>query len=114
MNGPRNPQTLSPRLPYNPTLQVQDLYMDLDASYSCVGNQGSTMFIQTNKGAPRKRVLSRDLSTGEECEVVGERAATLQRASLVGGRLILRYLRDAYSQVEVRSSGCGGGIELRV
>ena len=56
----------------------------------------------TNKGAPRLKVVKVDLSKGvagaQFTDLVPEREETLERAQIVGNRLILGYLKDAASK----------------
>jgi prolyl oligopeptidase len=64
-------------------------------------------YVTTDDGAARYRVLRADPSApdrGQWKEIVPEAAdAVLQSASVVGGRLALSYLRNAASQLEIRS-----------
>ncbi len=64
------------------------------------------IYVHTDEDAPHSRVFSVDPKRPERkawIEVVPERAdATLTSATIIGGRLVLHYLKDAASQVEVR------------
>jgi prolyl oligopeptidase len=73
----------------------------LENEWRYIGNEGSTFYWVTNRGAPRLRVVATDIDRpfGEAREIVGEDAATLQDASIVGGRLIVSYLTDARTEV---------------
>ena len=61
-------------------------------------------YVSTNDGAPRYRVFKVDPKKPERTawnEIVAESEATLDSASVVGERLVLTYLRNAASEVEV-------------
>ncbi|MBC7974176.1 MAG: S9 family peptidase [Myxococcales bacterium] len=61
-------------------------------------------YVTTNDGAPRYRVFKVDpRHPGRAAwkEIVKESDATLQRASIVGEHLVLTYLRNAASEIEI-------------
>lgn len=83
---------------------VVPLLTDFDASYDFVGNEGPVFWFRTDLGAPRGRVIAIDLrrpARGEWKELVPQGEATLTGGNVVGGRLVLEYLKDARSQVRV-------------
>ena len=87
-----------------PGAKVVRLFDRWDALYTFLGNRGSTFFISTNNAAPRSRVIAVDLDNPapeQWREVVPQAAETLESASLIGGRIIARYLKDASSRVRV-------------
>jgi prolyl oligopeptidase len=72
------------------------------AVYHYIGNIGSTLYVLTDDGAPRYRLISIALGhadRGHWRTLVGEGRDTLVAASLVGGQLITQYLQDAHSAV---------------
>lgn len=73
--------------------------------YSYIGNRGSTYYFQTNDGAPRLKVVAIDINAPRANirTIVPEQAETLSGSSLVGGKLILSYLKDASTEVRVHS-----------
>jgi prolyl oligopeptidase len=81
----------------------QKLFDDYDAYYWLLGNVGSTFYIQTDKDAPKGRVFSIDVTAPEAgaTEVLAEREETLQSATLIGGRLVATWLKDAHTQAEL-------------
>ncbi|QAY77733.1 S9 family peptidase [Sphingosinicella sp. BN140058] len=91
-----------------PNVQPRRFVTGLENAWSYVGNVGDTFYWVTNKGAPRLKVVATDINrpVAEARDVVPEDAATLEGASLVGGRLILSYLTDA--KTEVRSFSLDG------
>jgi prolyl oligopeptidase len=99
--------------------KAQTLVAGLEHEWNLVEGLGNKLWFVTNKGAPKLKVVSVDLSkpaqqrvpcAGEleqaaAChmtahnftDVVPERAETLSRAQIVGDRLVLSYLKDAAS-----------------
>ncbi|HEY7810676.1 MAG TPA: prolyl oligopeptidase family serine peptidase [Allosphingosinicella sp.] len=80
----------------------------LQNDWRYIGNSGNTFYWVTNTGAPRLRIVATDVTrpASEAREIVGEDAATLEGASIVGGKLIASYLTDA--RTEVRTFGLDG------
>jgi prolyl oligopeptidase len=71
-----------------------------DFGYSPIATIGSTLYLQTNDGAPRGRVIAMDLEHPERAnwkEIVPERAETLDGAEIADGKLLLSYMKDAHS-----------------
>lgn len=79
-----------------------------DARYEFLGNDGDRMWFKTDLDAPNGRVIEIDLLEAERerwVEVVPERDVVLEGGSVVGGHLVLEYLRDAHSEVRVHGPG---------
>jgi prolyl oligopeptidase len=74
-------------------------------NYSYVGNRGSRYYFATNDGAPRLKVVAIDVNAARPNKqtIVPEQAETLDGVSMVGGRLVLSYLKDAATEVRVHS-----------
>jgi prolyl oligopeptidase len=94
------------------TVLVQDLARDdapvrpiipePTAVYNVIGNIGSRLFVMTDNGAARYKVVAIDLASPEPSHwrtVIPEGTDTLDSVSLVGGQLIAEYLHDAHSAV---------------
>ncbi|MCC6672782.1 MAG: S9 family peptidase [Planctomycetes bacterium] len=94
-----------------PALGVRVLIAELEATYDFLGNQGTTFWLRTDKDAPFGRIVALDVGdpVPNLREVVGTTRNTLQGASVLGGRLVLHYLRDAHSAVRVH--GLDGTFE---
>ncbi|HET9766617.1 MAG TPA: prolyl oligopeptidase family serine peptidase [Thermoanaerobaculia bacterium] len=91
------------------------LISGFDYAYDFLGNQGSELFFRTTKDAPRGRLIAIDLAHPEPAqwrEVVAQGADVVESASLVGNRLVARYLKDARSEVKVYS--LAGALERTV
>ena len=105
--------------------QPRTLIGGLDHAWNLIDGMGDALYFVTNKDAPRMKVVRVDLKKQalfripcagstkaddvcleprpEITDIIPERAETLERAEIVGDRLILAYLRDAKSVAEVRS-----------
>ncbi|MEA3264385.1 MAG: prolyl oligopeptidase family serine peptidase [Pseudomonadota bacterium] len=85
--------------------QARTLVAGLENDWRLVEGMGDTLYFVSNKGAPKLKVVKVNVAAANPQfeEVVAERAETLERAEIVGDRLILAYLRDAKSVAEVRS-----------
>jgi prolyl oligopeptidase len=86
----------------SPRATIEAVIAQPNASYSVVGNVGSTLYVLTNADAPRYRVVAIDLSAPEPVHwntVVAEGADILDDVSLVGDQLLAQYLHDAHSVV---------------
>ncbi len=85
---------------WRPLVTGQDALYQVDVDHD-------RFFIRTNEGAPRYRVLVADPAHPERDrwkEVVAERPdATLEMSGILGHHLVLSYLKDVVSHVEVRS-----------
>ncbi|MFN3516149.1 MAG: prolyl oligopeptidase family serine peptidase [Novosphingobium sp.] len=85
----------------------QVLIKGLEHEWRLIEGIGDTLYFVTNKNAPKLKVVKVDLSQGaagaEFVDLIGEREETLERAQIVGNRLILGYLKDAASRAEVVS-----------
>ncbi len=83
--------------------KVVPLLDNFDADYDFLGNTGSQFWFRTNKDAERGRVVKIDIHSGKWQEVVPQTADTLKSAHLVDHKLILNYMKDAHSRVQIAS-----------
>ncbi|MBV9769260.1 MAG: S9 family peptidase [Bryobacterales bacterium] len=77
-----------------------------DYGYGPIAMVGSILYLQTNDGAPRGRVIAMDLDRPERAnwkEIVGEGEETLDSAEVADGKLLLSYLKDAHSAARLLS-----------
>lgn len=75
-----------------------------DATYDFLGNEGDELWFRTTSGAPRGRIVAVDANQPQPelwREIVPEAAATLEAASVVGDRFVVRYLEDAHATVHL-------------
>jgi prolyl oligopeptidase len=77
----------------------------VEATFS-VDEWQDVFYIQTNDGAPRYRlfrVRPEQMARERWEEIVPENESTLETVQIVGGRLVLSYLRQASSTMEIRT-----------
>jgi prolyl oligopeptidase len=88
----------------------------LDATFKVLGDDGNRLYIYTDAGAARGRVVWVDVTDAKHRlhSIVPQAADQLQDASLIGDTFYLQYLHDAHASV-LRSSLSGtplGRLEL--
>ncbi len=85
----------------------EPLVQGLEHEWRLIEGMGDTLYFVTNKNAPKLKVVKVDLAKGaagaQFVDLIPEREETLERAQIVGNRLILGYLKDAASKAEVVS-----------
>jgi prolyl oligopeptidase len=75
-----------------------------DYDYTLIGSIGDELFFRTNDGAPRNRLIAIDArNPGRENwrEIIPEAEDVLDQVSLVGGRFVAEYMKDARSVVKI-------------
>jgi prolyl oligopeptidase len=75
-----------------------------DASYHVVDNQGETFFVQTDKDAPRYRLVAirkghTEPSLWKELIAQGKGKEVLQNVNLVGERFVAFWMKDAHTAI---------------
>lgn len=75
----------------------------LEANYSFVGNDGSTFYFQTDKDAPRARLVSVDVLAKDKVwkDIIPQAAETLDNVQFVNDQFVAEYLKDAYTQLKI-------------
>lgn len=87
-----------------PVGHVVRLFDRFDGEYQFIEAVGNTLYVRTTADAPNGRILAADIDASDRAVVrvvVPEQPQALIDASLVGGRLVAHYLKDAYSQVRL-------------
>jgi prolyl oligopeptidase len=80
------------------------LFGEWDARYTVLGSEGDRAYVQTTESAPRGRIIAVDIQNPERAgwkELVPQRELALDEASFVGGRLLVRYVRDAHGVAQI-------------
>ena len=97
-----------------PIPRARVLIPGFEHNYSYVGNRGPTFYFVTDDGAPRQKIVALNVRQAKPLRdtVIAEDQATLEGASLVGGKLIASYLADA--KTEVRIHGLDGALVRKV
>jgi len=83
---------------------VVRLLDDFDASYRFIDNDGPVFYLRSDLEAPRGRVIAIDTRHPERknwTTIISAAAERLEGVSLVGDRLIARYLKDAHTEVRI-------------
>ena len=93
------------RLTGRPGWTARSLIDGLDNDWRLIEGMGDTLYFMTNKGAPKLKVVRVNVAAAKPqfTDIIPERAEVLERAQIVGTRLILSYLKDAASTAEVVS-----------
>ena len=84
--------------------EVVELLAKNDARYNYIGNIGTRFLFETNRDAPRGRVIAIDIttpSTQSWKEVIPQSESTISGVSNLGGKLVVNYLKDAHTQLRI-------------
>jgi prolyl oligopeptidase len=95
LKDPKHPDLTSPVVP---------LFDKSDAEYYPLGNVGTTIFMQTSLNAPNRRIVSFDINTPDPknwTTVVPESKHVIEGSLLAGGKIVVQYLIDAKSQLDL-------------
>ena len=79
----------------------------MEASFSPVAVVGRTLYLHTNLGAPKYKLVAVDLGRPARAHwrtVIPETANTLEGVTLAGGRFFAQYLADVKSQVAIHDT----------
>lgn len=88
----------------DPNGKVVELINEFEAQYNYIDNDGTTWWFQTDKDAPRGRVVSIDITKPQRenwKELIPQTADTLQGVSTVGNKFTLTYLHDAHTLIKI-------------
>jgi prolyl oligopeptidase len=86
---------------------IRDLLPTPESDARVVGNDGSTFFVLTDAGAPRKHVVAIDLDAPAPehwREIIAESSDQLEDVTQAGDCLVAHVLRDASSQLHLWST----------
>jgi prolyl oligopeptidase len=88
-----------------------------DAEYAPVGNNGSVIYMRSDKNAPNRIVAAVDLKDPAPYTlktIVPERKEAIENVSVIGGRLVVQYLADVQSRLLMfdLNGAAAGEIEL--
>jgi prolyl oligopeptidase len=96
-----------------PEAPFVELLADFDALYHVLGNDGSRLYVRTDKDAPLGRIVAIDLDAPDVLvELVPEGGDAIEAASIVGDQLFVQRLVDAQSAVFVHA--LDGALQLEV
>ncbi len=86
-----------------PEQTPHELIDNFDYEYTFVGNDETLLYFQSNRDAPRRRVIGIDLQCPQVDswrEIIAETDNTLTGVDIVGGHFLATYLQDAKTQVQ--------------
>jgi prolyl oligopeptidase len=88
-----------------PGSAVEPFLDAMDAAYSVIGNEGETFFVHTDKNAPRQKLVAirRGHPDPKDWKAIipeGRGRDVLAGVSLVGGRFVANWMRDAHTVIE--------------
>jgi prolyl oligopeptidase len=84
--------------------RIRPLVESQDAEFAPIGNDGTRLYLRSDKDAPRRHVIAIDLEDPQPSAwkvVVPERAEVIESVALVGGRIVTQYLVDVQSRLRV-------------
>lgn len=83
--------------------ELKVLIDDFSNEYSFLGNQGSVFYFKSDFDAPKKCILTIDVSLPnvERTTIVPEADDAMEGAGIVGDSLIVEYLQDAKTKVRI-------------
>ena len=84
--------------------KVVELLNDFDASYNFIGNDGPVFWFQTDKNAPRGRVIAIDTrtpGTDKWKEILPQGAETLLGVGVINNMFVANFLKDAKTQIRM-------------
>jgi prolyl oligopeptidase len=84
--------------------KVVGLLEQFDAAYEFIDNDGPLFYFRTDKDAPKSRIIAIDIrqpAPAQWKELVAENAQTLVSANIINKQMVLNYLSDAHSAVQV-------------
>jgi prolyl oligopeptidase len=87
---------------------VRPVFEADDAEFSPIGNDGSTLFLRTDRGAPNRRIVAVDVRQPDPATwktVVPERQHAIENATVAGGRIFVEYLVDVKSRLTMFDRG---------
>jgi prolyl oligopeptidase len=84
--------------------KVIKIIENFDNDYWVIDNDGDKLLVLTNYNAPKYKVIAIDIndySQDKWSDFIPEKEGVLQSVSIVGDKIIAKYLKDAHSHVEI-------------
>lgn len=88
-----------------------------DGRYDFLGAEGEEFYFLSTQSAPLGRIIAVSLNAPEPDnwrEVVPEASAAIASAALIGGRLVIEYVRDAHAELRLFFLNGEAGAELQL
>lgn len=82
---------------------ITPLIDKIEADYTFLGNDGSTFYFRTDKGAPKGKIVKVDAlaKTPVWTDVIPEVEETLGGVSFINNQFVVNYLKNAYTQIKI-------------
>lgn len=87
-----------------PDSEVVELINTFEASYDFIDNDGTTFWVQTDREAPRGRVVAIDITAPDPSswqEIIPQAEETLEGVGLLNNQFVASYLKDAHTQIKI-------------
>jgi prolyl oligopeptidase len=103
VSGGTSGNSLAVKILKHPGSTFRTLVDGFDWDYSPIGNFDNELYVLTNAGAPRYKLVKINPTAGKVAwkTVIPEREDVLQSVSVIGGKLVAEYLHDAHSKLYV-------------
>ncbi len=86
-----------------PNSKFITIYEGFDFDYSVIDNFNDQIIIITNHDAPRYKLIKFDLKTGKRTDLVPQTENVLRGASVAADKLVLSYMKDARSLIQIHN-----------
>jgi prolyl oligopeptidase len=86
----------------NVTAAIMPVIEADDAEFTPLGNDGSVVYLRTDRGAPNRKIIAVDLLRPDPSAwktIVPERNEAIEDVGLIGGRFVVHYLVDVQSRL---------------
>ncbi len=83
---------------------VKPLMKVNDAEYWPIGNKGATLYLRSDKEAPNRKIIAVDLQNpaiDAWKTVVPEQKEAIENVAVIGGRIVVQYLVDVQSRLQL-------------
>ncbi len=93
-----DPKAPNLKAPIKPVIETDD------AEFMPIGNQGSVVFLRSDKSAPNRKVIAIDLNNPAPAAwktIVPEQPQAIETVGVIGGRIVAQYLADVQSKLRL-------------
>jgi prolyl oligopeptidase len=83
---------------------LQQLFDVDDALYNVFGNNGSVLYVHTDLGAPRGRIIALNVEDQDQrnwTEIIPEQQDVIDEVALVNDHLVVQYVHNAYELIRI-------------
>ncbi|MFY7805578.1 MAG: prolyl oligopeptidase family serine peptidase [Limnoraphis robusta] len=84
-----------------PDAPVVELISEFEAEYGFIDYQDNQFWLQTDLNAPKGKVISFDINSKTQTEIIPEIEDTLQGINVLNHQFIAFYLKDAHTQIKI-------------